>query len=426
MSGINTLSLKRREIFALILWGGIFTCILLVVEYLWGDTWESYYMPARLTMMEGYLEDVSKNIFPRIQESGNSDHAIGFYILAAFVGEKLNFNAEQIFRAFTLLLAISMLIYLMFFIYYYYGNFTLALITPILGYLCFEDYLFRAKQDVYVAVGIWMVVLSFPLFILLLENRRSIVIYIILVFVVSFSNIAREHTSLGVLLCFVICGLKDILSCIRTRNIKQAWRMGFILCAGVCGYSFCSSTLANLLLELNGQEKWLTASTAWHNIYIGFGYFKNPYGIEYLDECAAAAVNAMDSSIVYASNAYYVACKNLVFDLVGRDFIFCVTSLIKKFIWSVGGIGIVVLRRVARIIMVVFGLRYIIKKFDLASLQKYIYSIILFLIVLMVGIIPSVLTAPYIQYSITSYAMVVMSILWIFMRIIHEEFLEKR
>ena len=212
---------KKRELFALILWGLIFSCMILIIEYMFGNLWNNQYMPVRVNMMQGYLEEVRQGIFPQIKKSGNCDHAIGFYILAAYIGNYLNFNAEQIFRASTLVFSISMLIILMFFIYYYYYNFWVAFIVPIIGYICYEDYIFRVKNDVYVAIGIWMVVISVPMFLLLSKTqdiRKRLKLYMLLVLIISFSNIAREHTSLGILLCFLISGIKDM--CVYRREKK--------------------------------------------------------------------------------------------------------------------------------------------------------------------------------------------------------------
>ena len=114
------------------------------------------------------------------------------------------------------------------------------------------------------------------------------------------------------------------------KTVKEIFMLGVILLVGILGYNFCSSGLPNILLKTNGQDKWLTASTAWHNIYIGFGYFNNPYNIVYLDECAVEKVHALDSSILYPSNEYFEACKELVLNLIQTDFWFCLVSLIKK------------------------------------------------------------------------------------------------
>ena len=216
---------KKRELFALILWGLIFSCMILIIEYMFGNLWNNQYMPVRVNMMQGYLEEVRQGIFPQIKKSGNCDHAIGFYILAAYIGNYLNFNAEQIFRASTLVFSISMLIILMFFIYYYYYNFWVAFIVPIIGYICYEDYIFRVKNDVYVAIGIWMVVISVPMFLLLSKTqdiRKRLKLYMLLVLIISFSNIAREHTSLGILLCFLISGIKDprITSMVSVTDVE--------------------------------------------------------------------------------------------------------------------------------------------------------------------------------------------------------------
>ena len=365
---------RKKEIFILILWTIIFLGIMFLIEYKYGNSWKNQYMPARVRLMQGYLDDVQQGNFPQIEKSGNINHALGFHILGAYVGNALNCNAEQTFRCFTLFFSISILLLLMFFVYFYYKNLLVSLITPVLGYICFEDFVFRVKYDVYVAIGIWMIVVATILFILLFSMegyKQHVIIYIILAVVISFSNFAREHTSLGILVCFLISGMKDIY---HYKLLKERMVLIIVMIFGILGYGFLSSGLPNILMRLDGQSYWMTVSTAWHNIYIGFGYFDNPYGIEYLDECAYEAVKRIDVNIPYYSDQYFNTCKMLVLELIKNDFAFCCISLIKKLIWIVGEIGIVTLRRAGRILMVFFEVIYLLKKKGLLILSsKHIY-----------------------------------------------------
>lgn len=419
---------RKKEIFILISWTIIFLSVIFWIEYMYGNSWKNQYMPVRVRLMQGYLDDVQQGNFPQIEKSGNKDHALGFYILGAYVGNALNCNAEQTFRCFTLFFSISILLLLMFFVYFYYKNLLVSLITPVLGYICFEDFVFRVKYDVYVAIGIWMIVVATILFILLFSMegyKQHVIIYIILAVVISFSNFAREHTSLGILVCFLISGMKDIY---HYKSLKERIVLIIVLIFGVWGYGFLASGLPNILMRLDGQSQWLTVSTAWHNIYIGFGYFDNPYGIEYLDECAVEAVKRIDANIPYYSDEYFSTCKMLVLELIKNDFAFCCISLIKKLIWIIGGIGIVTLRRAGRILMVLMEVIYLLKEKGTINsfLKKHIYIALYALIVGVIGLVPSVLTAPNIIYSITSYAMVQMVILLLFVRILNEIYMKSR
>ena len=419
---------RKKEIFILISWTIIFLSVIFWIEYMYGNSWKNQYMPARVRLMQGYLDDVQQGNFPQIEKSGNIDHALGFYILGAYVGNALNCNAEQTFRCFTLFFSISILLLLMFFVYFYYKKLLVSLITPVLGYICFEDFVFRVKYDVYVAIGIWMIVVATILFILLFSMegyKQHVIIYIILAVVISFSNFAREHTSLGILVCFLISGMKDIY---HYKLLKERMVLIIVMIFGILGYGFLSSGLPNILMRLDGQSYWMTVSTAWHNIYIGFGYFDNPYGIEYLDECAYEAVKRIDVNIPYYSDQYFNTCKMLVLELIKNDFAFCCISLIKKLIWIVGEIGIVTLRRAGRILMVLMEVIYLLKEKGTINsfLKKNIYIALYALIVGVIGLVPSVLTAPYMIYSITSYAMVQMVILLMFVKILNEIYMKFR
>lgn len=55
---------------------------------------------------------------------------------------------------------------------------------------------------------------------------------------------------------------------------------------------------------------------AWHNLYIGLGVVKNPFGIEWLDDNAVQAVKKIDPSIGYLSKAYYDTLRREYFRIV--------------------------------------------------------------------------------------------------------------
>jgi hypothetical protein len=55
---------------------------------------------------------------------------------------------------------------------------------------------------------------------------------------------------------------------------------------------------------------------AWHNLYIGLGAVKNPFGIEWLDDNAVQTVKKIDPSIKYLSKAYYDTLRREYFRIV--------------------------------------------------------------------------------------------------------------
>lgn len=67
---------RKKEIFILILWAIIFLSVIFWIEYMYGNSWKNQYMPARVRLMQGYLDDVQQGNFPQIEKSGNMDECV--------------------------------------------------------------------------------------------------------------------------------------------------------------------------------------------------------------------------------------------------------------------------------------------------------------------------------------------------------------
>ena len=384
------------------------------------------YMPVRVEWLNKYIEEVSRGVFPQIIPSGNSDHAIGIYILGANLGNFFHIDGSATFRLITLVTFYFTIIIFPILIQKIFRCRLATYIAPISLCFFFNDYLLTVYNDVYVGLGICMVVLSVPLIIILIEcqiHRRKILLYFILIMVMSVANIAREHTSLGLLIVLLYLIIAEIIKAVKGKEwvyLMEYICIGFLM---LISYNLCATIIPNALLRMNGQEQWLTSSTAWHNIYIGFGYFDNPYDLVYLDECAYAKVKEINANALCPSNEYFDICKALVIDLFKKDWIFCVKTAILKTIYIFREMLVVTLRRISRVICIIFIVYNVYKK-KMRDGVFFVYTkqiIIVGSIFILIGAIPSILTAPSIAYSITAYAAIQIMIMMTMFSILAEK-----
>ncbi len=69
----------------------------------------------------------------------------------------------------------------------------------------------------------------------------------------------------------------------------------------------------------------------WHSVYIGFGYLKNPYGLEYLDRYAYERAARVDPTVTHFTPRYHDILRDAVFELARRDPWFVLKTLAAKF-----------------------------------------------------------------------------------------------
>jgi hypothetical protein len=69
----------------------------------------------------------------------------------------------------------------------------------------------------------------------------------------------------------------------------------------------------------------------WHTVYIGLGYLSNDYGLAYKDIVAAKKAHELAPDAPYCSPEYETALKTAVIDLLRKDPVFVVGTLLAKF-----------------------------------------------------------------------------------------------
>jgi len=87
----------------------------------------------------------------------------------------------------------------------------------------------------------------------------------------------------------------------------------------------------------------------WHNIYTGFGFLQNKYGMEWKDKCSIRAALVVNPQAKYPFKLYEQTVKNLLFKLCKEKRYFVITTIFAKlgvifyfFLIYFGWIGVVV------------------------------------------------------------------------------------
>lgn len=318
------------------------TCILIVVLFFGsvevdpvGTMFHGAFMSSRERAMTSAIQSFSAGIFPDLTSS--HDHSIGFFLIGGLAGAKLGIsNGYKIMVFLQLAYLFVCFIVLPFEIYQIRKKVCDFLLSFPLILIIYGELFFIYKTDVHWA-SIWCMTISFPVLIIL-KNERNIKKQVLLVSLislyVSLANVIRAHSGLYVLIgmIYVVC-LKAFTQ--KFFSIKQRSILLFSsLIIAICTYNLLGNTIPNWICVRQGLYSSNALSSFWHNFYIGFGVYKNPYGLYYSDDCARDIIMPKYPDIVYGGKEYFEICKALVIELIKSDPVFCIITLIKKFLES--------------------------------------------------------------------------------------------
>jgi hypothetical protein len=234
---------------------------------------------------------------------------------------------------------------------FYYGSVAIASIIGVIGLLCyFRCWTARAVSlgllavsvksiissgtDVYLAPAC-CIVACVPWSLWLAERAQRLTILLsgglLLGFAIQTASLVRGHGGTGVMLFTLIA------VCLAARHTVLR-RVGFVV-ALMVGIAVPQLYKAHLLREsdayLREHRAGYTgrvsdAHPLWHSIYIGLGYLKNSYGIDYNDTVAYQAAAQIVPGIVYMSSEYDRVLRERVFAIYDKDPTFIFQTLSAK------------------------------------------------------------------------------------------------
>jgi len=196
-----------------------------------------------------------------------------------------------------------------------FGSVLAGLLAPV---ALLAQFRFMPDDEIYWISG-WATVVGIPIVCvaLRLDPRRAAIPLVCAVILASFATSIRSHAGLPVAVAALL-----VMVWLRTTWRHRAL-IGVLI---VIGYlSIASFGLAGLRLY---RDAWAgrelaaglpTAHPFWHPAYLGLGYLPNPYGIEFNDPVAAAAVERDDPGAPYLSERYESSLRRQYFAIVLND-----------------------------------------------------------------------------------------------------------
>lgn len=148
-------------------------------------------------------------------------------------------------------------------------------------------------------------------------------------------------------------------------------------------YSYAQNIKNNHLLSLGHKPRLDSRHGFWHNIYIGFGFTRNPYNIVWHDSCSVAAARKVNSQVKDGTPEYEKTVKRLIWELFKKDRHFILTSLFAR-------LGVVIMFFLLWFGWIGIGYAYF--------FPKPWYEEVGFLFALGVSALPGILTIPNFEY----------------------------
>ncbi len=170
-------------------------------------------------------------------------------------------------------------------------------------------------------------------------------------------------------------------------STKQGKRLIVMLC--FLAASFIPMVVFHAHIALSGVEvRGNLEHGIWHNVYLGFGFTPNPYGIRWDDTVGAAHARANGAE--FGTPEYQPMMRKLVFSILLKDPVFVLKSVVRRFageVWLIGGLAY------AQIGWLAAGLA--LWPLVLLTRNGWVYGV-----VVAVALLPPVLTWPSPQYSL--------------------------
>lgn len=295
-------------------------------------------MECRQTGLEHTLKALEETqvplvtVFNQVYSPAGFADDLGIYYFIPWIAKSLGTSIDQainLFFGFLLVTGAAISIFCFFFIFKHWSSRIISFAA--LGLLTAAAYRY---SDVYI-ISFFAVASITPLFVLWdrTSSRFNWKLGLSIAFsglIIGYSNITRSHAGTGMLL-FLISWL------ILNKHLLNKEKL-FILSLLVAFISFPYAHFK--ILEVN-RDRYLSkidplykgisvVHPKWHNIYIGFGYLENKYGIKYSDTVSYEKVMSINPKVGYCSPEYEQILKDQCLWLIKNDPIFVLKTFFAK------------------------------------------------------------------------------------------------
>ncbi len=292
-------------------------------------------MPSRKQNLEAALKGLEISGEPLIafkdgkfQTVTKSDD-LGSYYFIPKIANFFNLNIDTaIFVFYASLIFVSIIISL--FWIYNSAKSTKSLIYPIFLVLLISSFAYIVG-DVYIA-SFFSVFSLIPLFLIVLKSKKKWIIILSLVIIgllIGFSNFLRAHAATPIMLFILLYVLLHKQTLLRNKLI-----MCFALVVGVFLFSFWKENIISkrdhFLHSKNMIVEQVNKHSLWHNLYIGLGFLKNNYGLQYKDEVAIKKVATINNEVKKSSRQYYHILKQEYLKFIKQNPKFFIKTIMAK------------------------------------------------------------------------------------------------
>lgn len=292
-------------------------------------------MPSRKQNLEEALRGLKISGEPLItfkdgqfRTVANSDDLGGYYFIPN-IANLFGLNIDTaIFVFYASLIFVSIIISL--FWIYNSAKSTKIVIYPIFLVLLISSYAYIVG-DVYIA-SFFSVFSLIPLFLIVLKCKRrwiTILSLIIIGLLIGFSNFIRIHAATPIMLFILLYILLH-----RQTSLRNKLIMSFALVAGIFLFGLWKKNIISkrdhFLTSKDIIVEQVNKHSAWHSLYIGLGFLKNNYGLQYKDEVAIKKVATINNKVKKGSKQYYHILKQEYLKFIKQNPTFFIETIMAK------------------------------------------------------------------------------------------------
>lgn len=312
----------------LLLWGLGSSWFILYNQWIFHPERENIRTRYMLQWIEAFREG-------RVAPEGflNTDHSVGLYFYGGLLSRFFHIsNPNTVFIAIQIVAAAFLLIVFPLEIYVLSSSYIAALVSPFIVDAFVGAILYANKTEVAWS-SVWIVVIALPVLLYLFDQtlgKRYCQWYLWACFLISLANIVRAHSSFPIAVILLLIHTKKLIDTRQKR--KQLVQILLLYVVLFIAYNFFGTTIPQGIGKINHQEISSVDDTIWPNMYIGFGYLDNPYGLYYSDQCTYDIAAAENPDLEGGTREFNLLFKSLVFDLIQKDPVFCIKTVFIKFI----------------------------------------------------------------------------------------------
>ena len=321
------------------------------------------YMSVRMKFTETFISQILNQ--GRVILNSFPDHGPSYFWYTAVIGVLTNkLEAWQVFLFVQMLAAAFVISIYPLMTYRWMDSIACALVSPWLVGAFAGDILYENKTDTYWALA-WIVVVSIPLLSIFWEEKRGAVkwaAFSLLLLGMGIANSPRSHASLPLLLIlFAVVAWQtkeatdgpDRFTSVKNRLL---WgRCVLLLVSLFLGYRLFTNIIPEIYAFFTNQET-LESWGPWHNVIVGLGWEKNPFGFYYSDTSAYELAQRVNHDVIYGSREYAEILKQEFLRLWREEPLYMLETYTRKMFACVHRLGI---EQLAGILLVTAGwLRY--------------------------------------------------------------------